>query len=59
MHPRYTALLAMYRLGNRKMCVCVSEEKGEYLEDGRGMCTVSVRIHFKWSVSDETARLLI
>ena len=41
------------------MRLCVGEEKGEYLKDGRGMRTVSVRIHFKWSVADGTARLLI
>ena len=41
------------------MRLCVGEEKGEYLKDGRGMRTVSVRIHVKWSVADGTARLLI
>ena len=59
MHPWYTTMLAMRRFRNREMRVCVGEEKGEYLKDGRGMCTVSVRIHFKWSVADRTARLLI
>ena len=58
MHPRHTTMLAMCQFRNRGMRIRVGEEKGEHLEDARGVYTVSVRIHFiNGALPDETARL--
>jgi len=45
-HPCDSTLPTMHGVGDRRMLVPVSEEKGigKYFEDGRGVSTVSVRI---------------